>query len=355
MSTIGCGRFAADVTEIGLEARYRRLLRCYPADHQAVHRDEMLGVLMNAAEPGRDRPGLRESADLLAGAVLIRLRPGRALSDRNGWRDTLAIYSVAAPVFMLSSAVLGWLAGLTWSYLGHTAGLSVSLGVGNGAFENLQDAHPVLATLLWLVLAGQAIVAVLALAGRRRGAAVAAALYVVYFGTYVVIPVTYAGPFLGLSLSMPVLFAAPLTTLVALLASAGPRRGLQLMQRRHWACLAAGSVVGAAVIQRLNVGVLFTQSVAPWLFQLLAGAVMAAVVLALAAAWLGSAGSKRMAIVFGVLAIPALLQLAESYGQSSLTAANVVVPVAEALVLCLLGMIVYRTRRGARPAGGGPA
>jgi hypothetical protein len=63
----------------GLEARYRRLLRCYPADHRAVHRDEMIGVLLAGAGPGQDRPGLSESADLLMGAARIRVRPGRAL------------------------------------------------------------------------------------------------------------------------------------------------------------------------------------------------------------------------------------------------------------------------------------
>ena len=68
----------------GLEARYRRLLCMYPADHRSVHRDEMLGVLMAAAEPGQDRPGLSESANLLAAqrgsgsAQAARCRTGTA-------------------------------------------------------------------------------------------------------------------------------------------------------------------------------------------------------------------------------------------------------------------------------------
>lgn len=40
-----------------LEGRYRRLLRWYPADHRAAHEDEMIGVLLDDAEPGRERPG----------------------------------------------------------------------------------------------------------------------------------------------------------------------------------------------------------------------------------------------------------------------------------------------------------
>jgi hypothetical protein len=340
---------------MGLEARYRRLLRWYPADHQAVHRDEMLGVLMTSAEPGRDRPGLRESTNLLAGAARIRLRPGRAFSDRNGWRDTLAIYSLIGPVFMLMSAVLGWLAAQALSYLGHTAGVILNLSpAGNGAFENVEGAHPLIGTLIWLVLVGQAIVAVLALAGRRRAAAVAAAFYAVYFGTYAVINArTNAGSFLGFALTVPFTFVAPLTALVALLASEGPRRGRQLMQRRHWAYLAAASVVGAVVIERLNAGVILTLSPPPWLYDLLSGTAMAAIVLGLVAAWLSSAHGKRLAVLFGVLAFAALLELGELfYDTEALTASNVLVPAVEGLGLCLLAVLIYRTRRRAKSSDG---
>jgi hypothetical protein len=330
----------------GLEARYRRLLRWYPVDHRAVHRDEMLGVLMAATPPGRDRPGLGESADLVMGAVRIRLRPGRALSDRNGWRDTLAVYSVAGPVLVLASTCLGWLAAEVWSVLGHTGGLFLTLG--NGGFDNVEDAHPLLGALLWLVLAGQGIVAGLALAGLRRCAAWAAALYVLYFGAYVVAGIADGPGFPGARLLMPLLFVAPLTTLVALLASAGPRRGRQLMQRRHWIGLAVGSVAGAALMSQLNIVILFNQPVGALPFDVRTAIAAGAVVFLLAAAWLSSAHGKRLAVLFGVLAVPALLQLA-GYGPGTLTAANVIVPGCEALVLCLLAVMVYRTRNHTRP------
>jgi hypothetical protein len=295
-----------------LEARYRRLLRCYPADHRAAHGDEMIGVLLAAAEPGRDRPGLRESADLLAGAARIRLRLGRALSDRNGWRDALAVFSLAGPVLVLASSLLGWLTGLIWSILGHTGGLTLDLGFANGAYENLESAHPVIATMMWLLLTGQAIVAVLALAGLRRCATAAAAVYVLYFGTYAVIEATYGWVFPAMMLAVPLLLVvAPLTSLAALLASAGPRRGRQLMQRRHWVYLAAGSVGGAALTLRLSIFV--STPIRAWLLALLAAAAAAAVVLLLLAAWLSSAHGKRLAGLFGVLAFPALLRLAEYY------------------------------------------
>jgi hypothetical protein len=336
----------------GLEACYRRLMRWYPADHRAVHGEEMLGVLMAAAEPGRDRPGLSESADLLAGAARIRLRPGRALSDRNGWRDALAVYSLAGPVLLLAATFLGWLAGLFWSTVGHAGGLTLDLGFANGAYENLEGAHPVIATVMWLLLTGQAVVAVLALAGLRRWATAAAAVYVLYFGTYAVIETTYGWVFPAMMLAVPLLLVvAPLTSLAALLVSAGPRRGRQLMQRRHWVYLAAGSVGGAALTVRLSVFV--STPVRPGLLALLAAAAAAAVVLLLLTAWLSSAHGKRLAVLFGVLAFPALLQVAEYYGLQGPTAATVFVPGSEAVVLCLVAVIIYRTRRRAKAAGGG--
>jgi hypothetical protein len=48
-----------------------------------------------------------------------------------------------------------------------------------------------------------------------------------------------------------------------------------------------------------------------------------------------------------------LLQVAEFfYDTGGLTAANVLVPAGEELVLCLLVVLIYRTRRRARSSGG---
>jgi hypothetical protein len=47
-------------------------------------------------------------------------------------------------------------------------------------------------------------------------------------------------------------------------------------------------------------------------------------------------------------------QLADTYGPVTLAAANVIAPGCQALVLCLLAVMVYRTRRQSRPADGGP-
>ena len=66
-----------------LERRYRRLLRCYPPAHRAVHREEMLGVLLATARPGQRTPGLVQTVNLAACGLVIRVRriPGWLAAD----------------------------------------------------------------------------------------------------------------------------------------------------------------------------------------------------------------------------------------------------------------------------------
>jgi hypothetical protein len=243
----------------GLEDRYRRLLRWYPAAHRAVHQEEMLGVLMAGAEPGRSRPGLTESADLLLGAARIRLRPGRALSDGPGWRDALAVYSIAAPLLVLTSALISWLAaGLGLAHIAGRAGLPmmpelalIGLGGVPATPEPLSSGDLLITTAIWVAIGGQGLVAVLALAGLRRWAAAAAAASALYLG----IPSPSSRCFTlplpaGISISLlyiPFSLLAPISETAALLAAPGPRRGRQLMRRRGWALLAAGSALAAVL------------------------------------------------------------------------------------------------------------
>lgn len=58
-----------------LERRYRRLLACYPRAFRGENEEEILAVLLACAEEGQQRPGLAASADLIKGAVQVRLRP----------------------------------------------------------------------------------------------------------------------------------------------------------------------------------------------------------------------------------------------------------------------------------------
>ena len=56
-----------------LERRYSKLLAWYPAAFRRQHEAEMLGVLMESARVGQHRVGLADAADLIRGALRVRL------------------------------------------------------------------------------------------------------------------------------------------------------------------------------------------------------------------------------------------------------------------------------------------
>jgi hypothetical protein len=58
-----------------LERRYRRWLALYPQSFRAEHEEEMVAVLMQAADPDQSRPTAGEAADLAAHG--LRRRGGR--------------------------------------------------------------------------------------------------------------------------------------------------------------------------------------------------------------------------------------------------------------------------------------
>lgn len=325
-----------------LEIRYRRLLRWYPAGHQ----EEMLGVVMAAAEPGRSRPSLAESADLLLGAARIRLRPGRALSDGPGWRDALAVYSIAAPLLVLISTLIGWLAAdLELKRVGLGGLTTMIAGIGSARLQ--------VTIASWVAIGGQGLIAVLALLGLRRWAAAAAAMSALYLGITAVLQL-YTPLSVGIPISLlyiPFALVAPISETVALLASPGPRRGRQLMRRREWVLLAAGSAVAAAltrdfgvVLFKLGGGSLHRNA------SLLAGLF---VVLLLLALWLSSAHGKRLALLFAVLAYGLLLMdgLIDEGGPWGADTING--SVGQVLVIFLLAAVIFRTWRRSRSAGGG--
>ena len=57
-----------------LERRYRRRLACYPRAFRRENEEEILAVLLACAQDGQRRPGFAASADLIRGAVRMRLR-----------------------------------------------------------------------------------------------------------------------------------------------------------------------------------------------------------------------------------------------------------------------------------------
>src|SRR4051812_8701285 len=84
-----------------LEHRLRRWLRLYPIDQ----REEMLGVLLATAGPGRERPSPRDAADLVGGAVRVRLQ--REIRSLGGpvWRDAFAVLSVITTALLATGLI----------------------------------------------------------------------------------------------------------------------------------------------------------------------------------------------------------------------------------------------------------
>jgi hypothetical protein len=354
---------------VGLEARYRRLLRWYPPEHRAVHRDEMLGVLMSGAPQDRSRPGLAESADLLLGAVRIRVRPGRALWDRDGWRDALAVFSVAAPVLAFSSALLAWALVDLWLMLsGQQGGLGMGTQYFQGGlqpysaiFYNVADAHPAIGPIIWLALYGQGLVAVLALLGLRRWAALASASYLIYAAFFAIDEVHYgAGSFVLLGLlQLPFLLIMPIMEIVALLASDGPRRGRSLLRRSHWAVLAAAGLA-VATLRVPNLLASITGSTQPAVTSATlqtAGIIVLAALLA--ASWLSSGAGKRLAALFALLACPTLVVLTHGGGYPAWFQPGFLGGAIEIFAVLLLiafaGRAIRRSRSQHRGDGAGTA
>jgi threonine/homoserine/homoserine lactone efflux protein len=56
------------------EDAYRRLSRLFPAEWRDRNEEELIGTLLDAAEPGRDSISLAEAADLVRCAVVLRFR-----------------------------------------------------------------------------------------------------------------------------------------------------------------------------------------------------------------------------------------------------------------------------------------
>jgi hypothetical protein len=88
-----------------LERGYRRVLACYPRSFRRESEDEIVAVLMSTASAGQRRVGLAEAADLIRGALRMRLRPSRpwprAVSQAVRLMCAGAIAEVAALVTMI--------------------------------------------------------------------------------------------------------------------------------------------------------------------------------------------------------------------------------------------------------------
>jgi threonine/homoserine/homoserine lactone efflux protein len=87
---------------VTLEARYRRLSRLFPSEWRARHEEELIGTLLEGAEPGRRSVPLAEAADLVRGAIVLR---SRALAAKAGLRAPPRLAGLAGLATVLALAV----------------------------------------------------------------------------------------------------------------------------------------------------------------------------------------------------------------------------------------------------------
>jgi hypothetical protein len=193
-----------------LERRYRRLLAWYPAEHRRVHGEEMIGVLLASAGHDKRRPGFAETLNLITGGLRIRLKPRHYDGLDAGWRDTLAVASVAIP------AMLAIVYAAIFSWTGYNR-IAIAASVPAGMIVAL-------ASFVLLI----ALAPVLALRGHRRTAALLYCLPALWLGSW----------------GAPVVsdenhgfFLAFLIGAAAFALSPGARRAVQIMSARTWAVI----------------------------------------------------------------------------------------------------------------------
>jgi len=371
------------------EKSYRRLLALYPKDHRRDHAEEMVGVLLAAADHTRvlaPKPVARaplgwaplnwaplnwalgfgqhmaDCADLVAGALRIRGRMalnrirrapwfGWTVRDQR-WSDALAVVSVVAPLLLLVAA-------LAEIHIPQAAASSIT-----------GHPHWQLTATLGLadlpLAAGAPTVAALAFLRSRRTAGIAAlatAIGQVVSGVLRSAPAftRYASP----AVAFTVLLAG--TAAAALLVSPGPDRGLALLTRGGTALVG----VGALILGGFSVGgTMWFGAASPPSFGfagfggevvgLPGDLLIAGVLVAVAAACLRAPVSRRVLALLAIPVIPYVVLWQEKlagdlFGSPNGGASTIIpssVPLLYLLPLILAGLIVAGTRLARRRATG---
>lgn len=324
-----------------LERRYRRLLVWYPAEHRRVHAEEMVGVLLASARNGQRRPSLADALDLIKGGIQTRLRPAHHDGLDDGWRDTLAIASIAMPtiIALLYAVIFAWTA---YHRVGDpAAGMPVAMTA-------------VLAGWLLLVV----LPPVLALRRFRRAA------MLLYFVPVLFLAYAGAGPVV--SGEQGGFFLAFLISAVAFVLSPGPRRAVQIMSAKAWVVVYAiglslsipeimlrwlaympaptGPDRSSQLVAVLAWHLRLDPQHSAWVVVLTTALVAAGAALGLSRT-LPSPVGKRLLVLLAVPAYPSVVSLtASAAGPGWLLGAEVVYP-PTVLLGCLAVGLVWQSRR----------
>jgi hypothetical protein len=213
-----------------LARRYRQRLALYPRAYRREQEEEMLAVLLECARPGQKFPRIVESLDLIWGALRMRLRPGQSYPGNIG-SDTLAVFSLLAPLLLLGPV----LATLMLHLVHGPPAPDPSFRARFPLVAHIYFARDLAAHGVNLAAEGQLAVAIAVVLRLRRLALVVIAVILalwIFDANYGFTPTDEFG---GLFLTCYVLEAT------ALIASPGPRRGLQLLSWKSGAVLVAAA------------------------------------------------------------------------------------------------------------------
>ncbi len=257
-----------------LERRYRWLIAAYPPGHRRIHGDEMMGVLLASARPSQRWPRLADAADLMLGALLIRVRALPRQAPDPAWRDALALLSLIVPILMLAD-------GLATTDL---LGIAIRTVAGHPATP-FWLAYP----WVWPVIFGPALMTLLALLGLRRSTALAALAVTV---TSVVPDVMTSASYLASGHTALRIFLGPLAAVGALL-SPGPRRAREILRWPGVAAIGAGAIGLAELSKGPEFDIPLMRWPTPWL-------VIAAVLALTAGACMLSRTGRRLLMILAM-------------------------------------------------------
>jgi threonine/homoserine/homoserine lactone efflux protein len=92
---------------VRLEDKYRRLSRLFPSAWRDRNEEELIGTLLDGAEPGRDSVPLAEAADLVRSAIVLRFRALLAGPGSSGVRAAARLAGLVG-LGLLSAVVVAW-------------------------------------------------------------------------------------------------------------------------------------------------------------------------------------------------------------------------------------------------------
>jgi threonine/homoserine/homoserine lactone efflux protein len=89
---------------VTLEDKYRRLSRLFPAEWRGQNEEELIGTLLDGAEPGRDSVPLEEAVDVVRAAIVLHCRAVLARPVAAGIREAARVIGVVG-LALLSTVV----------------------------------------------------------------------------------------------------------------------------------------------------------------------------------------------------------------------------------------------------------